>query len=76
MFEIAVKGSDDEKIAAATILCGASLIRGWNVQVNLFDILHSKTIQCNNLLIDLKSHGNCRSTVLISLQDCCHLHYL
>ncbi|KAI3711880.1 hypothetical protein L1987_70429 [Smallanthus sonchifolius] len=32
VFEIAVKGSDDEKIAAATILCGASLIRGWNVQ--------------------------------------------
>ncbi|CAI9285367.1 unnamed protein product [Lactuca saligna] len=32
VFEIAVNGSDDEKIAAATILCGASLIRGWNVQ--------------------------------------------
>ncbi|KAI3715390.1 hypothetical protein L6452_22372 [Arctium lappa] len=32
VFEIAVKGSDDEKIAAATILCGASLIRGWNIQ--------------------------------------------
>lgn len=30
---MAVKGSDDEKIAAATILCGASLIRGWNIQV-------------------------------------------
>lgn len=33
MFEIAVTGSDDEKIAAATILCGASLVQGWNVQV-------------------------------------------
>nr|GEW27355.1 mediator of RNA polymerase II transcription subunit 33A [Tanacetum cinerariifolium]GEW40401.1 mediator of RNA polymerase II transcription subunit 33A [Tanacetum cinerariifolium] len=32
VFEIALKGSDDEKIAAATILCGASLIQGWNVQ--------------------------------------------
>nr|GMD68260.1 mediator of RNA polymerase II transcription subunit 33A [Ipomoea batatas] len=32
IFEMAVKGSDDEKIAAATILCGASLIRGWNIQ--------------------------------------------
>ncbi|KAI3803240.1 hypothetical protein L1987_31389 [Smallanthus sonchifolius] len=32
VFEIAVNGSDDEKIAAATILCGASLIQGWNVQ--------------------------------------------
>ncbi|PSS33906.1 Mediator of RNA polymerase II transcription subunit 33A like [Actinidia chinensis var. chinensis] len=32
VFEIAVKGLDDEKIAAASILCGASLIRGWNIQ--------------------------------------------
>ncbi|KAL7251897.1 hypothetical protein ACSBR1_013698 [Camellia fascicularis] len=32
VFEIAVKGSDDEKIAAATVLCGASLIQGWNIQ--------------------------------------------
>ncbi|XP_022930272.1 mediator of RNA polymerase II transcription subunit 33A-like isoform X2 [Cucurbita moschata] len=32
IFEIAVKGSDEEKISAATILCGASLIRGWNIQ--------------------------------------------
>ncbi|KAJ4722356.1 mediator of RNA polymerase II transcription subunit 33A [Melia azedarach] len=32
IFEIAVKGSEDEKISAATILCGASLIRGWNIQ--------------------------------------------
>ncbi|XP_022722791.1 mediator of RNA polymerase II transcription subunit 33A isoform X2 [Durio zibethinus] len=32
IFDIAVNGSDDEKISAATILCGASLIRGWNIQ--------------------------------------------
>uniref|UniRef100_A0A803MX65 Mediator of RNA polymerase II transcription subunit 33A n=1 Tax=Chenopodium quinoa TaxID=63459 RepID=A0A803MX65_CHEQI len=32
IYEIAIGGSDDEKIFAATILCGASLIRGWNVQ--------------------------------------------
>ncbi|KAB1214266.1 Mediator of RNA polymerase II transcription subunit 33A [Morella rubra] len=32
IFEIGVKGSDDEKISAAIILCGASLIRGWNIQ--------------------------------------------
>ncbi|KAA8527547.1 hypothetical protein F0562_034738 [Nyssa sinensis] len=32
IFELAVKGSDDEKIGAATILCGASLICGWNIQ--------------------------------------------
>ncbi|XP_021806493.1 mediator of RNA polymerase II transcription subunit 33A isoform X1 [Prunus avium] len=32
VFKIAVNGSDDEKISAATIFCGASLIRGWNIQ--------------------------------------------
>ncbi|KAL8158128.1 hypothetical protein AgCh_002719 [Apium graveolens] len=32
VYEIAVQGSDDDKIAAATILCGASLVRGWNIQ--------------------------------------------
>jgi hypothetical protein len=32
LYEIAVNGSDDEKIAVATILIGASLTRGWNVQ--------------------------------------------
>ncbi|EXB95840.1 hypothetical protein L484_010039 [Morus notabilis] len=32
VFEIAIKGSDDERISAATILCGASLIQGWNIQ--------------------------------------------
>lgn len=34
IFELAVKGSDDEKISAATVLCGASLLRCWNIQVS------------------------------------------
>lgn len=36
IYEIAVNGSDEEKISAVTILCGASLIRGWNIQVGSF----------------------------------------
>ncbi|XP_050236948.1 mediator of RNA polymerase II transcription subunit 33B [Mercurialis annua] len=32
VYEIAVGGSIDEKMSAATILCGASLVRGWNIQ--------------------------------------------
>ncbi|KAF8015283.1 hypothetical protein BT93_H0935 [Corymbia citriodora subsp. variegata] len=32
IYEIAVDGSEEEKISAATILCGASLVRGWNIQ--------------------------------------------
>ncbi|CAI9107868.1 OLC1v1007339C1 [Oldenlandia corymbosa var. corymbosa] len=32
IYEIATNGSDEEKISAATVLCGASLNRGWNIQ--------------------------------------------
>jgi hypothetical protein len=32
VYQIAINGPDEERIAAASILCGASLIRGWNVQ--------------------------------------------
>ncbi|WOG94804.1 hypothetical protein DCAR_0314101 [Daucus carota subsp. sativus] len=32
VYEIAINGSDEEKISATTILCGASLTRGWNIQ--------------------------------------------
>lgn len=35
MYEVATTGSEDEKIAAASILCGASLFRGWSIQVCL-----------------------------------------
>lgn len=37
MYEIAVSGTDDEKISAATIFCGASLTRGWSIQVIDFE---------------------------------------
>ncbi|GFP97857.1 mediator of RNA polymerase ii transcription subunit 33a [Phtheirospermum japonicum] len=33
IYEIAVTGTDDEKISAAKIFCGASLCCGWNIQV-------------------------------------------
>lgn len=32
IYGIATTGSDEEKISAATVLCGASLTRGWNIQ--------------------------------------------
>lgn len=32
LYHIAINGSDEEKSAAAKILCGASLTRGWNIQ--------------------------------------------
>lgn len=35
IYEIAINGMDNEKIYAATILCGASLIRSWSVQEHI-----------------------------------------
>ncbi|RAL43521.1 hypothetical protein DM860_012662 [Cuscuta australis] len=35
IYEFAVNGSDEEKISAATVLCGASLTRGWNIQEHI-----------------------------------------
>jgi len=32
IYQIAINGPEEERSAAASILCGASLIRGWNVQ--------------------------------------------
>ncbi|XP_039793952.1 mediator of RNA polymerase II transcription subunit 33A-like [Panicum virgatum] len=32
LFEVAVNGSDDDNVSAATVLCGATLLRGWNFQ--------------------------------------------
>ncbi|KAG2317318.1 hypothetical protein Bca52824_020440 [Brassica carinata] len=39
LYEVAVKGSDDEKISAAIVLCGASLTRGWNIQKHTVEYL-------------------------------------
>ncbi|KAL6293326.1 hypothetical protein ACE6H2_001468 [Prunus campanulata] len=32
IFEVAINGSEADKISAVAILCGASLIQGWNIQ--------------------------------------------
>jgi hypothetical protein len=37
LYSFAVSGSPEEKLAASKILCGASLLRGWNIQV-LFNL--------------------------------------
>lgn len=53
LYNLALHGSDEEKSAAAKILCGASLIRGWNIQVKLMFLCSSKS--CNSLHIFVKS---------------------
>ncbi|XP_049933972.1 mediator of RNA polymerase II transcription subunit 33A-like isoform X2 [Nymphaea colorata] len=39
LYHIALNGVEDEKYAAAKILCGASLIRGWNIQEHTVQII-------------------------------------
>lgn len=33
LHSFAVSGSEEQKLVASKILCGASLLRGWNIQV-------------------------------------------
>ncbi|CAI8615918.1 unnamed protein product [Vicia faba] len=66
IYEIAINGSDEEKISAATILCGASLVRGWNIQEhNIIFITMLLTpvglpnhTETESHLINLLSHGS------------------
>ncbi|XP_047324851.1 mediator of RNA polymerase II transcription subunit 33A-like [Impatiens glandulifera] len=44
VFEITINGSDDEKLSAAAIFCGASLTRGWNIQEHIM-VLITKMLQ-------------------------------
>ncbi|KAF1881036.1 hypothetical protein Lal_00023067 [Lupinus albus] len=83
IYEIAIKGSDEEKIYAATILCGSSLVRGWNVQEHtvLFIIkLLSPTVPPN--YSGTESHLISQAPLLnvllvgISSSDCIHIFSL
>jgi hypothetical protein len=46
LYSFAVSGSPEEKLPASKILCGASLLRGWNIQVS-FSL---KEPYCSNVL--------------------------
>lgn len=50
MYHIAISGSEEEKLAAAKILCGASLVRGWNVQVEHYILFHLPTVLAIHLV--------------------------
>eukprot|EP00249_Psilotum_nudum_P014446 c24828_g1_i1 orf=179-4354(+) len=39
VFQTAINGQEDERAAAASILCGASLLRGWNVQEHVVHLV-------------------------------------
>jgi hypothetical protein len=35
VYQAAINGPEDERVAAASILCGASLMRSWSIQVKI-----------------------------------------
>ncbi|XP_042417774.1 mediator of RNA polymerase II transcription subunit 33A-like isoform X2 [Zingiber officinale] len=77
IFEIAINGSDNDKVSAATILCGASLVRGWNIQehtVRFVAKLLSPSVPADYAEAEshLISHGPILNVVLtgISSVDC------
>ncbi|XP_025805913.1 mediator of RNA polymerase II transcription subunit 33A-like isoform X3 [Panicum hallii] len=39
LYSFAVSGSEEEKLAASKVLCGASLLRGWNIQEHVVQIV-------------------------------------
>ncbi|KAL6619463.1 hypothetical protein ACP70R_034602 [Stipagrostis hirtigluma subsp. patula] len=39
LYSLAVCGSEDEKVMASKILCGATLLRGWNIQEHVVQML-------------------------------------
>ncbi|ONM19240.1 Mediator of RNA polymerase II transcription subunit 33B [Zea mays] len=39
LYSFAVSGSPEEKLAASKILCGASLLRGWNIQEHVVQMV-------------------------------------
>jgi hypothetical protein len=40
IYDVAINGSENDKISAATVLCGATLISGWNIQVGKQFLFH------------------------------------
>ncbi|MED6198421.1 hypothetical protein PIB30_066132, partial [Stylosanthes scabra] len=79
IYDIATNGSDEEKISAATILCGASLVRGWNVQEHTILFM---TSLLSPLVPPTESHLISQAQFLnvlligISSLDCVHIFSL
>ena len=51
LYHIALNGSEEEKSAAANILCGASVSRGWNIQVASLVILDIGILKSSSIFV-------------------------
>ncbi|KAL6865104.1 hypothetical protein ACP4OV_016255 [Aristida adscensionis] len=57
LYSLAVSGSEEEKVAASRILCGATLLRGWNIQEHVVQMLLK--LLSTFLPLDSGSDGQC-----------------
>ncbi|KAL8151423.1 hypothetical protein V2J09_021231 [Rumex salicifolius] len=83
IFEIAVGGSTEEKMYAATVLCGASLVRGWNLQehvvlfiMRLLTPPHSEEYSGSDM--SLMNHASVLNILLVGIStvDCIQIFSL
>ncbi|XBI91340.1 hypothetical protein VPH35_028682 [Triticum aestivum] len=72
LFEVAVNGSDDDKVSAATVLCGATLLRGWNFQEHTVRLVvkllsHSDPADYSGRESQLIKHGPMLNVILTGI---------
>lgn len=72
LFEVAVNGSDEDKVSAATVLCGATLLRGWNFQEHTVCLVvkllsHSDPTDYSGRESQLIKHGPMLNVILTGI---------
>lgn len=72
LFEVAVNGSDEDKVSAATVLCGATLLRGWNFQEHTVRLVvkllsHSDAADYSGRESQLMKHGPMLNVILTGI---------
>ncbi|XP_071682367.1 mediator of RNA polymerase II transcription subunit 33A isoform X2 [Lolium perenne] len=72
LFEVAVNGSDEDKVSAATVLCGATLLRGWNFQEHTVRLVvkllsHAGSVDYSGRESQLIKHGAMLNVILTGI---------
>ncbi|XP_047069313.1 mediator of RNA polymerase II transcription subunit 33A isoform X2 [Lolium rigidum] len=72
LFEVAVNGSDEDKVSAATVLCGATLLRGWNFQEHTVRLVvkllsHAGSVDYSGRESQLIEHGAMLNVILTGI---------
>ncbi|KAK1681353.1 hypothetical protein QYE76_042201 [Lolium multiflorum] len=72
LFEVAVNGSDEDKVSAATVLCGSTLLRGWNFQEHTVRLVvkllsHAGSVDYSGRESQLIKHGAMLNVILTGI---------